>query len=111
MRVRKVCSSFSLTGEFQQVSMRRDIQRAYATRSYSFSVQVGGSYCRVPEEAALVLEPTSPKAASSRSVLSQDPKTKSIPNNMRLKSKIIPPTVGLLTILLANYSPSARAGW
>jgi len=30
---------------------------------------------------------------------------------MKVTSKIIPAAVGLLTILLANYSPSARAGW
>ena len=30
---------------------------------------------------------------------------------MKLMSKIIPSTIGLLTILLLNYSPSARAGW
>lgn len=30
---------------------------------------------------------------------------------MRVMSKVLPPTIGLLTVLLINYSPSAHAGW
>jgi hypothetical protein len=30
---------------------------------------------------------------------------------MKVMSKVIPPTMALLTILLLNYSPTARAGW
>jgi hypothetical protein len=30
---------------------------------------------------------------------------------MRVMSKLIPPTIGLLTVLLIGYSPSALAGW
>jgi hypothetical protein len=30
---------------------------------------------------------------------------------MRLTSKLIPPTIGMLAVLLIGYSPSAQAGW